>query len=356
MSVVLVACSPSPTAPSPPAPSAISVAPLPPEPTTVVVPEEAGPPPAPAFEVTIDAAPSGAFAGASGNVPGESGITGVAAKGDRVIAVGNGFALRSNDRGLHFARVDVPLRFPVVWFATSDEIYAAGETDVFRSTDGGATFEKRGKPSGAVTGIWGKSASEIYVVGGGGTPFVARSTDQGATFTTLTTPVKSGWFYDVTTSNGNDLIVVGTDDNAVILRSTDAGKTWTRIPVFKKDGQHEESRKVCFTSGVLFASSAYALHMTRDFGKTWKVATQVGGEVLGLACRGSEVIVGGRGRRLFASHDLGATWKPDPLGPLFTDIALVSAQAIAIAETGEAYVGFEGLYDKKRGSLFCRSP
>jgi hypothetical protein len=35
----------------------------------------------------------------------------------------------------------------------------------------------------------------------------------------------------------------------------------------------------------------------------------------------------------------------------------VSAQAAAIADTGEAYVGFEAFYDQtRRGSLFRRTP
>jgi len=78
--------------------------------------------------------------------------------------------------------------------------------------------------------------------------------------------------------------------------------------------------------------------------------------VLALACRGKEVVVGGRNRSLFVSADGGATWSRDPLGTLFGEPSLVSVQTAVIAETGELYVGFEGLYTDHRGSLFRRSP
>ncbi len=198
---------------------------------------------------------------------------------------------------------------------------------------------------------------------------MGRSVDHGATWTRLPVPITDGWLHDVGTTDGRDVLVAGTEEgtratspgtresNAVILRSTDAGAHWKRLPMFSKGGtDHEETRRICFAEGTLFASSAYGLHMTRDLGKTWRVATQVGAEVLALACRGKEVVVGGRNRSLLASADGGATWSRNPLGTLFGEPSLVSVQAAAISEAGEMYVGFEGLYTDHRGSLFRRSP
>lgn len=313
-----------------------------------------------------------AFTGAAGNIPGDSGLSGLFTVGDSVFACGSGFVLRSTDRGLHYARTEVGPRFPVVWAPSEREVFVAGEGGVVRSTDGGASFSPTGAaPGSAVTGIWGPSAEQIYIAGAGGSggPFVARSVDHGATWTRLAVPITDGWLHDVGTTDGRDVLVAGTENgsratspgtresNAVILRSTDAGAHWKRLPVFAKNGtDHEETRRICFSDGTLFASSAYGLYMTRDLGKTWRVATQVGAEVLALACRGKEVVVGGRNRALFVSADGGATWGRDPLASLFGEPSLVSVQAAFISERGEMYVGFEGLYTDHRGSLFRRSP
>jgi len=100
----------------------------------------------------------------------------------------------------------------------------------------------------------------------------------------------------------------------------------------------------------------YGLYVTRDLGRTWEHATEVGTEVLGLACRGREVAVGGRSRALLVSHDLGAHWTKEPLTDLFTAPSSVSVQATAFDDAGVLDVGFEGLYTDRRGSLFRRSP
>lgn len=378
--VLVVACGATPAPPPPhelpPVTTRPEVAVVPAVPSVVdagtAAPDVARPTPVSFDALVLTAAASRNFAGAAGNIAGDSGLSGVFTVGDSVFAAGTGFVLRSTDRGLHFARTEVAPRFPVVWSPSEGEVFVAGEGGVVRSTDGGVSFAPTGAaPGSAVTGIWGPSAEQIYIAGAGGSggPFVARSTDHGATWVRLPIPALKGWLHDVGTTDGHDVLAAGTEDtarvtssgipekNALVLRSTDGGAHWKRLPMFAKGGtDYEETRRICFAEGTLFASSAYGLHVTRDLGKTWRVATQVGAEVLALACRGKQVVVGGRNRSLFVSIDGGATWQRDPLGSLFADPSLVSVQAAAISETGEMYVGFEGLYTDHRGSLFRRSP
>ncbi len=377
--LLVAACGAAPATPLPPeSPSAptrpeVAVVDSAPSDLDAAAPADVGAPPqlSPGALV-ISPGPPHSFAGAAGNIAGSSGLSGLFTVGDSVFASGTGFVLRSTDRGLHFHRTEVGPRFPVVWAPSEREVFVAGEGGVVRSTDGGVSFAPTGPaPGSAVTGIWGPSAEQIYIVGAGGRggPFVGRSTNHGATWVQLPIPALQGWLHDVGTTDGRDLLAAGTEDtarvtpsgipqkNALVLRSTDGGAHWKRLPIFPKGGTHyEETRRICFALGTLFASSAYGLYATRDLGKTWRLATQVGAEVLALACRGKDVVVGGRNRSLFVSADGGATWSRDPLGPLFSEPSLVSVQAAAISEAGEMYVGFEGLYTDHRGSLFRRSP
>jgi hypothetical protein len=85
-------------------------------------------------------------------------------------------------------------------------------------------------------------------------------------------------------------------------------------------------------------------------------APSVGTEVLTLACAGSHVVVGGRNRKVFVSHDGGRSSTEDPFAPLLTDPVLVSAQASAVTERGTMFVGLEGHYRNGTGSLFRWDP
>ena len=360
----LLACAGGSPPPPPPPKSVVEV------PVAPSRPAVSTPPPAPdPSALSLTASASGEFAGASGNVPGDSGITGIWANRGHVFVVGSGFVMRSTDRGLHFTKAPLDLRFPTVW-STGDDVFIGGEGTLVHSADGGASFvEARavgltgvGAPGrGAIQGIWGRSANAVYAVGGGGKPFVLKSIDRGATWTNLPTPLADGWLSGITTTDGADLVVTGEEkstgkSSAAILRSTNDGKSWTRLPLYGERRDGGESRAACFASGVLFVSSVYTLHATRDLGKTWTQVAKLDGEVLALACRGKDVIVGGRGRSLAVSRDLGATWTKDPVQSLFASKELVSVQAAAIADTGEAYLGYEGLWDDRHGSLFRRSP
>jgi photosystem II stability/assembly factor-like uncharacterized protein len=375
----LAACAGSPAPTQPPAEVVIAPPPMPtiaeptpaPEATQVASAAVLAPPPeapAPGLDVTITPGLAGAFGGAAGNVP--HGISSIWGAGNRVFAVGSGMILRSEDRGLHFHVFPGPEGAPVVWGASADEVYVAGDK-VVRSTDGGATWSPAGALPGGAYGIWGSGPGDVYAVGGGSKPFIARSIDHGATWTELAAPVTKGWFYSVSGTGPREILVVGTapsgapattpglpPKSAVFLRSTDSGRHWTQLPTFPSTTtEFEESRGACFTSKGLFAASSYALHFTSNLGRTWKLVKAVNAEVLALGCRGDDILVGGRNRKLFASRDGGATWVEDPIGPLFAAPSFSSVQAAFVGEGGEAYVGLEGLYvGARRGSLFRRSP
>lgn len=351
LGVLCMACGATPATPPPPRPSETILASREPQPIAPAASASAAVEPP---DVVLHESSDGAFVGAQGNL--SDGITGVWGVGQRVVLAGTDFVYRSNDHGLTFQRAAVSTRFPVVWGPSADELYVGGETGVLHSIDGGATFQRCAAPGGVVQSIWGRSADEVYAVGGQ-PGFLARSTDHCASWQQLATPAtRSGWFYDVT-STGSDLVLVGTDSESkrggVAARSTDGGQTWKALARLGEARLGEGSRKICFADGTLFASTAYALYASTDLGKHWKLATQVGTEVLSLACRRRDVIVGGRNRMLFVSRDQGATWTRDALEHVFTGSQMVSAQAAYITETGTAFVGFDS--DGHGGTLVRRA-
>ena len=317
-------------------------------------------------DVTITPGAAGSFGGAAGNAP--HGITGIWGVGNHVFAVGPGMILRSEDRGLHFKRSVGPSGSPSVWGASADDVYVAGSR-VVRSTDRGATWSDVGSLPGVAKSIWGSGPEDVYVVGGEREhPFIARSIDHGATWVEFESPF-SGLIRGITGAGPHELLVVGLgslkgvsldpsrDSSSVFLRSTDSGRQWTSLPSFPAGISFTWVHSACFSAKGLFAATTYDLYFTPDLGRTWTLAQPVGAEVLALTCRGDEILVGGRNRKLFASHDGGATWIGDPIGALWTAPSLSSVQAVFVSEGGEVFVGFEGLYDKEqRGSLFRRSP
>lgn len=364
--VVLVACSePPPTPPASPVPAqpavSLSIAPIASTPAPVVEAPATpkAPPKDPNAALVLEEAPSGAWAGGHANAPAApSGIWGDAT---HVFAAGNGAILRSADRGAHWTKVRGPSDYPVAWGASIDDVWVGGAT-VMRSTDRGATWTTVGPPLGNVYGLWGSGPDDVWAVGGS-PAFAARTTNHGASWTPIKLPGKPlDWVYDVSGA-GSDVWIVGKRRNpnnveAAIFFSKDRGKTFAEITPPKPNmTPNEQSRKVCVApSGAVHVAMSYSLWTTRDKGKTWKLATPVNAEVLSLACRDKQVVVGGRNHALFESHDDGASFRAVDLEHAL-DGKLVSAQAAFIAPGGELYVGMES-YDtqKAAGTLLRRAP
>lgn len=321
---------------------------------------------APTVEVTLAAAPPGGWSGTHGNS--RASVTGVWGASGHVFAVGTDIILHSTDRGLHWSSTPGPRAdWTAIWGASIDDIYVGGEP-IVRSTDRGATWAKTAPLPGAAYAIWGSGPDDVYAVGGvarasgGSAPFIARTTDHGETWSVLPHDVKSGWFYAVVGAGQGEVLVSGLSrgkehTSAVLLRSIDDGKKWTHLPVAEpRMVENEQIRSLCFsTSGTLYASMARALYATQDRGKTWNLAADVGAEVVGLGCFGREIFVGGRERRFLYSRDDGKTWDTREIERYWTEPAMISFQAMFVAETGETYVGCETPSWKGSGTLLRRA-
>ena len=306
----------------------------------------------PAVVLTLDTVAPGEWSGSHANAPvAASGLWGDASS---VFAVGNGTILRSTDRGVHWTTTRGPSDYPVVWGASIDDIYVGGAT-VVRSTDRGTTWVPAEALPGSVYGLWGSGADDVWAVGGS-PAFVAHTSNHGATWTEVKLPGKPlEWVYDVSGA-ASDVWIVGKRRGAkgvesAIFLSTNRGKAFTELAPPKPGmTDNEQSRKVCVTpSGATFLAMSYSLYATRDKGKTWKLATPINNsEVLSLACRDRQIVVGGRNHALFVSKDDGAS---------FRTVSLEAPQAAFIAPGGEVFVALES-YDqgKGKGTLLRREP
>ena len=135
--------------------------------------------------------------------------------------------------------------FLSVWASAAGDVYAASEGDgyafsVASSHDHGATWTVAsvGDSVAPVTGVVGVGSSKVYAVGSTrpsyaatALPFVAVSTDGGATFAP-TYPPFGGGLNAVTADAAGNLLAVGTAaDGGFFARSTDGAATWTRVAV-----------------------------------------------------------------------------------------------------------------------------
>jgi|GEM_PF-962465 len=154
---------------------------------------------------------------------------------------------------LHFDGVSwVPMAFPslsaisALWGSDAHHVYGAGYGNVF-AYDGNAWRVLRSQASDTYHGLWGRSASDFFVVGerqlsSGTAGVVLHTTDGGATFTSISLPgggaaTPSGSLAAVTGTPGGTVVAVGWrrttggTSEAVAFSSQDGGATWSTYVV-----------------------------------------------------------------------------------------------------------------------------
>ncbi len=200
--------------------------------------------------------------------------------------------------------------------AVGDNVVASGETGIFRSTDGGATWVKgvAGLPAG--TYFFGLTTLGASMVGGsvylnatspGG---VYRSTDGGATWTRTSQGLPTN--INVTTFASSGALVVAqvtTSSARAIYRSTDGGLTWSKGAEFTQGSPVA----LAFSGSTLYAgltgTASEHLYKSTDGGLTFTPSGSGLGnrQVLSLTSAG-DTLFAGTYTGLYASTDGGASW------------------------------------------------
>jgi len=291
----------------------------------------------------------------------ESPVTGVFGIGRDLFAVGPGALNQSHDGGKEWTHG--PPGGTAIWGASMDELWIAG-SGVIRSTDRAQTWHRMSVPASTRFETIGGRASDVIA---GGIGALVHSTDHGATWTPIQHGITDATFIAIATSGAETFVVgreqvkdpassIGYHTESIILRSRD-GTTYERLAAPKPGmTDNEESRGVCFTaSGKLLLAMSYSVFASTDRGATWARATEVGTEVLGLACHGKEVMTVGRNKRFLRSTDDGTTWSSHDLDTVLPGAELIALNGVWIGADGTALVSGESYSKEGGGTLLVRA-
>jgi photosystem II stability/assembly factor-like uncharacterized protein len=217
---------------------------------------------------------------------------------------------RSTDDGLTWSKGSASMDT-----VTSNKIVVLPNGTVVAKTNSGVRATTDGGNSWSTLGFYLKNIADVAVSKDGvlyctlndnnAKLSVYRSTDNGATWTSLTTPFYGGYAIGV---NASGHLFVSSDQT---YRSTDQGATWKALPVGFPNVTNftENSKKELFVTSGGFAYQT--LYRSSDFGNNWlPMNTGVVG-IPNVGFYGDTILVGDNyyNAKMFRSTDNGATFK-----------------------------------------------
>lgn len=195
-------------------------------------------------------------------------------------------------------------------FAVDDALYVGGHARAAVTRDDGKTWQDIGDLEGADAMGWAASGDDTLLAGGH--PGLYRSTDGGATFEQLS---GSSAVPDVHALGGAGDVVYLASTQAGVLASTDGGTTWE---VRNADAGKSFMGTILVdpedTDRLIAPDMSGALATSSDGGRTW---SSLGGAMGAMAAAwnpantGEIIAAGMQGAE--RSTDGGDTWEPVPL-------------------------------------------
>ena len=240
------------------------------------------------------------------------------ASGADVFVAGDGLFLHSEDRGRTFGTYTVPN--PPFSIAGSElhDLYVLGGRTVSHSGDVAKTWSVDDAfPEDAWVRAATADGADIYAVGShiDGRTLAWHSNDYGHAWTPSSITMPRVTFTDVAVRNpdkpDSDVFFVGYEETnlLVVLRSSDCGASFSRISPPLRSVEAERPVRICFSrGGRIVLALAHMILTSDDDGATWKKRKKFDRELLALACRGDDVLVGGRLLPLEESDDAGETF------------------------------------------------
>jgi photosystem II stability/assembly factor-like uncharacterized protein len=273
---------------------------------------------------------------------------------------------RSSDHGNTWTKTDVNNSFLihqlVFAFCVKDNaLYAGADNGIYKSTDGGATFQRtlNGFPPNIRVYAWSITASGGNVIAAVTVLFspsdaldgIFYSSDNGGTWHQATVPIEPTAVTAVA-SDGSSLAYAALFGQSSFVKglykSTDAGVTWTQRQALNVDIE----RLAANGSNVL-AGDLFGAYYSTDFGESWAFSDPPGNCPFGCGIftytfRGSSVFAGDE-VGMFFSTDSGATWVPINEG--FPQCPIPDVEA-SCADSNYLFAGTfgEGVWRKLLGS------
>ena len=234
---------------------------------------------------------------------------------------------RSSDHGDTWAKTDVSNTLLaqqfVFSFCTKDQaLFAGADNGIYKSTDGGATFQRtlNGFPPNIGVYAWSVTATDSNVVAAVTVLFsssdaldgIFYSPDDGSTWHQASLPIEPTAVTAVA-SDGSSLAYAALFGQSFsvkgLYKSTDAGVTWTQRPALNVDID-----RLAANGNNVLAGDLFAAYYSTDFGESWNSSSPPGNCPFGCGIftytfRGSSVFAGDDAG-MFLSTNSGATWVP----------------------------------------------
>lgn len=197
-------------------------------------------------------------------------------------------------------------------------LYAARESGLLRSLDGGKTWQtafgsldtSQGNPAAyavALSPHYGKDQTVFCAVAGG----ILRSTDDGKSWQLAHLPQPAPFITAISCSNNyaQDRIVFAASLEDGVLRSEDGGAAWHAWNFGLLD--HQVYSLAVNNENHLYAGSSSGLFFSRNSGRAFTEIRLPCGyvPVLSLAALEDVILVGTEGAGLWLSRDQGKSWQ-----------------------------------------------
>jgi photosystem II stability/assembly factor-like uncharacterized protein len=204
------------------------------------------------------------------------------------------------------------------------------------------TWSVTGPPGGSIVPLaQDPSHPDVVYVGGSDLGGLWKSTDGGATWSTLFTgtSVDSATLTEILVFDSGQTIVVG--GGILAARSTDGGSTWSTQLLPSACGSIGAVAVNRQNDSILYLScEGYGLMKSQDKGSTWTllsgspITTQVLHNALQVDPNNGNIVYYGTTNGLFISADAGLTWTASNNGFVATDISIRDL-AVDPANTGK---------------------
>ena len=239
--------------------------------------------------------------------------TGYAVGGSSLTADSLGEILKSTDGGASWSLLGYNpghRAYSAHWVdANTGFVSTRGPDGIFRTTDGGATFEQQNPGVASSTGIWYKidfaDATTGYAAGSSGA--MVKTTDGGSSWTEIIDGHGTSVIYSMHVFDANNLITIGATSK--VYKSTDGGTSWTpqTIPgtsttLYDVNFVDQNTGFICGTTGRVYRTS--------DGGTSWtQLTTPISTTYYTLRFLDADTgWVAGTGGTVIKTTDSGTSW------------------------------------------------